>query len=117
MLFDESIDVDNTMTNGGGGINPDVLPRNGSNGCTPVYPWMYPRVNNIFEVSGQCCDSEAVRSGEHQNAVHHRRIHQPSLLCLIVPKIAAPGTRLPASTPVDLHCTQLLAPRTETLSC
>ena len=51
MLFDESIDVDNTMTNGGGGINPDVLPRNGSNGCTPVYPWQYPRVNNIFEVN------------------------------------------------------------------
>ena len=59
VLFDESIDADNTMTNGGGSINADVLPRNGSNGCKSVYPWQYPRVNNIFEVQGSMISSTA----------------------------------------------------------
>ena len=48
--FDEEIDVDLTQLNGGGGINPDYLPRDPAKGCQPVYPHNYIRVNTMFEV-------------------------------------------------------------------
>ncbi len=48
--LDESVDIDLTQVNGGGGINPNFLPRDPNNGCTPVFPHDYMRVNTIFEV-------------------------------------------------------------------
>ena len=48
--LDESVDIDLTQVNGGGGINPNFLPRDPNNGCTPVFPHDYLRVNTIFEV-------------------------------------------------------------------
>ncbi|HEY1945632.1 MAG TPA: hypothetical protein VGG97_01400 [Bryobacteraceae bacterium] len=36
--FDEEIDNDLTKIDGGGGINPDYLPRDPNNGCKRVYP-------------------------------------------------------------------------------
>src|SRR5215510_9506470 len=33
VTFDESIDIDLTKLDAGGGINPDALPRDGTNGC------------------------------------------------------------------------------------
>lgn len=48
--FDESIDIDSTRLDGGGGINPDFLPRDPKRGCAPVYPHNFLRVNTIFEV-------------------------------------------------------------------
>ncbi len=48
--FDEEIDVDLTKLDGGGGINPAYLPRDPNNGCAPVYPHSYLRVNTMFEV-------------------------------------------------------------------
>jgi hypothetical protein len=50
MAYDESIDIDLTKLNGGGGINPHFLPRDPNNGCKPVFPHEYLRVNTIFEV-------------------------------------------------------------------
>jgi len=50
VAFDESIDVDLTKLNGGGGINPNFLPRDPNNGCMPVFPHQWIRVNTIFEV-------------------------------------------------------------------
>ena len=52
VLLDDSIDISNSVLNGGGGtgINLNKLPRNGSAGCSPVYPFMFPYVNNIFTV-------------------------------------------------------------------
>jgi Type I phosphodiesterase / nucleotide pyrophosphatase len=47
--YDEGIDIDLTALDGGGGINPAYLPRN-PNGCVPIYPHQYLRVNTIFEV-------------------------------------------------------------------
>jgi archaellin len=49
--FDEEIDVDYTKLNGGGGINPQYLPRNPARNCAPVWPHQYLRVNTIFEVA------------------------------------------------------------------
>jgi arylsulfatase A-like enzyme len=48
--LDESVDIDLTQLNGGGGINPAFLPRDPQNGCKPVFPHQYLRVNTIFEV-------------------------------------------------------------------
>jgi type I phosphodiesterase/nucleotide pyrophosphatase len=48
--YDEGIDNDLTMLNGGGGINPAFLPRDPNNGCAPIYPHQYLRVNTLFEV-------------------------------------------------------------------
>ena len=51
--FDEEIDKDYTKLNGGGGIDPDYLPRDPNNGCRPVYPHNFIRVNTVFEVVKQ----------------------------------------------------------------
>lgn len=48
--YDEAVDIDLTQLNGGGGINPNFLPRDPFNNCTPIYPHQYLRVNTIFEV-------------------------------------------------------------------
>jgi hypothetical protein len=56
--FDEEIDYNLTKLDSGkpdgssgiNGINPDYLPRNPKNGCAPVYPHSYLRVNTIFNV-------------------------------------------------------------------
>ncbi len=48
--FDEEIDIDYTRLDAGGGINPDYLPRDPKNGCIPVYPHNFIRVNTLFEV-------------------------------------------------------------------
>jgi hypothetical protein len=48
--FDESISFDLTKLDGGGGIDPDFLPRDPNKGCAPVFPHQFLRVNTIFEV-------------------------------------------------------------------
>ncbi|MBV8208990.1 MAG: alkaline phosphatase family protein [Burkholderiaceae bacterium] len=48
--LDEGVDNDLTQLDGGGGINPAYLPRDPTNGCQPIYPHQYLRVNTIFEV-------------------------------------------------------------------
>jgi Type I phosphodiesterase / nucleotide pyrophosphatase len=51
MAMDESIDIDLTQLNGGGGLNPAFLRRDPNNGCKTVLPHEYLRVNTIFEVA------------------------------------------------------------------
>jgi hypothetical protein len=48
--LEEEIDIDLTKLNGGGGINPDFLPRDPDAGCQPVYPHQFIRVNTVFEI-------------------------------------------------------------------
>lgn len=57
--FDEGIDIDKTLLNGGapngtdGGIasiDPSKLDRNPYTNCAPVYPWNFVRTNTIFGV-------------------------------------------------------------------
>jgi len=57
--FDEGIDIDQTLLNGGaptgvsGGIqsiDTNRLPRNPALACAPVYPWNFVRTNTIFGV-------------------------------------------------------------------
>lgn len=51
VTFDETIDKDLTRLDGGGGINVNALPLDPNNGCKPVFPWQYLRVNTMFEVA------------------------------------------------------------------
>jgi len=51
VVYDESIDINPNALDAGGGIDPTALPRDGSKGCTPVYPHSFLRVNTIFEVA------------------------------------------------------------------
>ncbi len=50
VAYDESIDIDLTKLDGGGGINPNYLPRDPMNNCNPIFPHEWIRVNTIFEV-------------------------------------------------------------------
>ena len=50
VIFDSSIDKNRDAVDGGGGIDPDRLPRDPQKGCTPVFPHNFVRVNTIFEV-------------------------------------------------------------------
>ena len=48
VIYDESIDKDPTAIDSGGGIDPALLPRDPANGCSPVYPHQFLKVNTIF---------------------------------------------------------------------
>jgi hypothetical protein len=50
VAYDEEIDKNYMAFNGGGGIDPDYLPRDPFDGCKPVYPHDYIRANTVFEV-------------------------------------------------------------------
>lgn len=50
LVYDESIDFDDTRLDGGGGIDPSKLPRDPDAGCAPVYPHQLLGVNTVFEV-------------------------------------------------------------------
>jgi len=50
VVLDGSIDINNRMLDGGGGIDPKKLPLDPAKGCKPVYPHDFIRVNTIFEV-------------------------------------------------------------------
>jgi len=53
VIFDSSIDKNPNAIDGGGGIDPHKLPRDPKNGCKPVFPHSFVRVNNVFEVIKQ----------------------------------------------------------------
>ena len=50
VAWDESVDIDLTKLDGGGGLNPKYLVRDPARGCATLQPHDYVRVNTIFEV-------------------------------------------------------------------
>jgi hypothetical protein len=50
VVYDESIDIDSSKLDAGGGIDPATLPLDPAHGCKPVYPHSFLHVNTIFEV-------------------------------------------------------------------
>jgi hypothetical protein len=50
VVYDESIEFNSDLSNGGGGIDPTTLPLDPHHSCSPVYPHQYLRVNTVFEV-------------------------------------------------------------------
>jgi hypothetical protein len=51
VVYDESIDINTGAIDGGGGINMAALPLDPANGCAPVMPHQFLRVNTVFEVA------------------------------------------------------------------
>jgi hypothetical protein len=49
--FNEGVNFDSNSGSTAADINPAKLPRDPSNGCTPVYPHQYLKVNTIYEVA------------------------------------------------------------------
>jgi hypothetical protein len=49
-LYAHEADINFKVLDGGGGINPDFIPRDPKKGCAPVYPHDFVRVNTAFEV-------------------------------------------------------------------
>ena len=88
VVYDESIDRDNTKIDGGGGINPAALPLDPSKGCTPVYPHSFLRVNTIFEVVRQA----GLRTAWSDKHLSYELLNGPSgkgVEDLYTPEIAA----------------------------
>ncbi len=50
VIFDESVDLNFNVLDGGGGLNPDSLPHDPARGGAVVFPHNYLRVNTVFEV-------------------------------------------------------------------
>jgi hypothetical protein len=50
VVYDEAIDLKPDAMDGGGGLDEAKLPRDPADGCKPVYPHSFLRVNTIFEV-------------------------------------------------------------------
>ena len=50
VAFNETVDFNPNALDGGGGLNPDLLPRDPARGGAVVYPHNYLRVNTIFDV-------------------------------------------------------------------
>jgi hypothetical protein len=53
VLYDERANKNPDALDAGGGLDPAKLPRDPANGCKPVYPHSYLRVNTVFEVARQ----------------------------------------------------------------
>jgi hypothetical protein len=108
VVYDESIDFDSTKLDGGGGINPANLPRDGSKGCTPVYPHSFLRVNTIFEVA-RAAGMYTAWSDKHPA---YDIVNGPSgkgVIDLYTPEIASTdGTRLGTQVYDDLKVQAIL---------
>jgi len=50
VVFNETVDLNANVLDGGGGLNENLLPRDPARGGAIVYPHNYLRVNTIFEV-------------------------------------------------------------------
>jgi hypothetical protein len=87
--YSEFIDVDLNRIDGGGGIDPNHLPRNPARGCMPVYPHSYLRVNTIFEV----IKASGRRTAWSDKSLGYEVVNGPSgrgVDDLFTPEIAAP---------------------------
>jgi type I phosphodiesterase/nucleotide pyrophosphatase len=111
--YDEAVDIDLTQLNGGGGINPNFLPRDPFNNCAPIYPHQYLRVNTIFEVvkwnGGTTAWTDKHPSYEWTNGPSGKGVddfYGPEINSIPVALPAFPGipttTPFPTCTPVNL---------------
>lgn len=115
--LDESVDTDLTRLDGGGSINPNFLPRDPNNGCQPVFPHQYLRVNTIFEVvkahGGRTAWTDKHLSYEWTNGPSGHGVDDffgPEINSIPVPLPQFPGcapVNAPAPTPDDGWTTDL----------
>lgn len=87
--YSEFVDINSTLLNGGGGINPNNLPRDPNKGCAPVYPHQHLKVNTIFEVA----KNAGFRTAWSDKSLGYEVVNGPSghgVDDLFDPEIAAP---------------------------
>jgi hypothetical protein len=90
VLYDETVDIDLTKIDGGGGIDPQALPRDPVT-CNGVMPHSYLKVNTIFEV----LKAHGLRTAWTDKHLSYDLVNGPSgtgVDDLYTPEIAAPIT-------------------------
>ncbi|MBA3832875.1 MAG: alkaline phosphatase family protein [Chthoniobacterales bacterium] len=105
VLYDESIDLNPDARDGGGGINPDALPRDPTTG-NPVYPHQFLKTNTIFEVAHRA----HLRTAWSDKHLAYEIVQGPSgqgVDDLFNPEVAAPNPAYPTvSTTSSVQATE-----------
>jgi predicted lipoprotein with Yx(FWY)xxD motif len=101
VVYDESIDRNSKALDAGGGIDPTRLPlRKTADGCLPVYPHSFLRVNTIFEVAHEA----GLRTAWSDKHPSYELLDGPSgkgVDDLYTPEIASVPTTTPAIEQYD----------------
>ncbi|MGB8064411.1 MAG: alkaline phosphatase family protein [Candidatus Sulfotelmatobacter sp.] len=120
--YEEGIDIDQTKVNGGapgasltdGGLNsidPNKLDRDPANGCKPVYPWQFVRVNSIFSVIHQAGGYTAWSDKHPAYSSTASGIGPAALDDFYAPEINSNVIGLPGvSTPTGISCAAVRDP-------
>ena len=120
--YEEGIDIDQTKVNGGapgasltdGGINSidhDRLPRDPANGCRPVLPWQFVRVNSIFSVIHQAGGYTAWSDKHPAYSSVASGVGPTALNDFYSPEINSNVIGLPGvTTPTGVACASVLDP-------
>ena len=123
--YEEGIDLDQTKVNGGapgasltdGGINSidhDRLPRDPANGCRPVLPWQFVRVNSIFSVIHQAGGYTAWSDKHPAYSSVASGVGPAALNDFYSPEINSDVIGLPGvTTPTGVSCSSVLDPTSD----
>ena len=124
--YEEGIDIDKTKLNGGapgasltdGGLNSidsQKLVRDPNNGCTPVFPWDFVRVNSIFSVIHKAGGYTAWSDKHPAYASVASGLGPVALDDFYAPEINSNVVALPAvTTPTGVSCARVLDPGSDT---
>jgi len=120
--YEEGIDIDQTKLNGGapgagltdGGLNsidPRRLVRDPNNGCNPVFPWDFVRVNSIFSVIHKAGGYTAWSDKHPAYSSVSSGLGPVALDDFYAPEINSSVIALPAvKTPTGLSCSAIPDP-------
>ena len=124
--YEEGIDIDQTKVNGGapgaaltdGGIasiDPKRLVRDPNNGCNPVWPWDFVRVNTIFTVIHQAGGYAAWSDKHPAYSSVSSGLGPIALDDFYAPEINSTVIGLPGvTTPTGVSCAAVLDPNSDT---
>ena len=124
--YEEGIDIDQTQVNGGApgaaltdgtiaSIDPQKLDRDPANGCKPVWPWEFVRVNSIFSVIHQAGGFAAWSDKHPAYSSVASGIGPAALDDFYAPEINSNVIGLPGvTTPTGISCAAVRDPGSDT---
>jgi hypothetical protein len=124
--YEEGIDIDQTQVNGGApgaaltdgtiaSIDPRKLDRDPANGCQPVWPWQFVRVNSIFSVIHQAGGFAAWSDKHPAYSSVASGIGPAALDDFYAPEINSNVIGLPGvTTPTGISCATVRDPGSDT---
>jgi hypothetical protein len=124
--YEEGIDIDQTQVNGGApgatltdgtiaSIDPQKLDRDPANGCQPVWPWQFVRVNSIFSVIHQAGGFAAWSDKHPAYSSVASGIGPTALDDFYAPEINSNVIGLPGvTTPTGVSCATVRDPGSDT---